>query len=173
MNNNDYLDDPSSSTNNDNLVYLLIKDHWDLYFPFDDFSIDLPWFNAAKIFRAFLNGSQRDKLGNGSDLLADVDIERATEVIFDYQQWCSSMDMEGELAAFSTVLRDNASITLKCIGLALCSLRRRRQFEDGLAPLSNRITPRFSQYREITSIRALKSNMLGKFVAIRGTVIRV
>jgi len=44
---------------------------------------------------------------------------------------------------------------------------------DGLGPLSNRISPRFVHFRPITPIRQLKSNHLGKFVAIRGNVVRV
>ncbi|CAK9114454.1 DNA helicase MCM8 (Minichromosome maintenance 8) [Durusdinium trenchii] len=145
-----------------------IESNWELYFPFNPFEPTLPWVRAVKMFRGFF-----ERGGPGAKLLQGVDLEKATELVFDFVEFCKCVEEPHPLAKFEESLHSNAAITLQCLGLALCSLRANRNAADGLGPLSNRINPRFVSYRPLTPIRKLKSNYLGKFVAIHGTVVRV
>ncbi|GBG26988.1 DNA replication licensing factor, putative [Hondaea fermentalgiana] len=147
----------------------LVKENWELFFPFDDFDPEHAWVRAVKLFRAFL----KPGTGKGAGLLEGVDLEKATQVVFDFRQFCSLLTEPDPLAKFAASLRSNARMTLSCLGLAICSMRALQSADNGLNPVLTRISARFVAYRPLTSIRSLKSSHLGKFVAVRGTVVRV
>lgn len=147
----------------------LVRENWELFFPFDDFDPGHAWVRAVKLFRGFL----APETGPGAALLHGIDLEKATEVVFDFRKFCSAIPESDPLAKFAVSLKSNAKMTLSCLGLAICSMRQRQSPENGLNPILNRINARFVAYRPLTSIRALKSSHLGKFVAVRGTVVRV
>jgi len=147
----------------------VIRAHWDLFFPFDDFeTAGQAWCRAVKLFRRFFEEE-------GAALFEGVNLEQATQVVFDFNEFLDKVTTPGHsLAKFGESLRNNARMTLNCLGLAICSMRTTPVGEkDGFNPIVNRISPRFVGYRPLTSIRALKSSFLERFVAVKGTVIRV
>jgi len=147
-------------------VLKCIQENWHLYFPFDPFDAEIPWTKATKLFRLFLKEE-------GRMLLDYVDLEKATEVVFDINVFCSLVELPHPMGGFRNILLANAMMTLNCLGLALCSLRTPRGMQDITSPLTNKIIPRFLNIRPLTSLRDLKSSSLGRMVAVRGNVIRV
>jgi hypothetical protein len=93
-----------------------IEKFWSLYFPFDDFDPSSPWVDATRLFRHFFLLSE-----NGQSLLAHVNLNETSQVVFDYTRFVSLLTPE--LHAFEEVLKANAEIMIACLGLALCSLR--------------------------------------------------
>lgn len=126
--------------------------------------------DATRLFRSFLASNEGARA-----VLNGVDVERVSRVVFDYEAFCTALPPS--LAGFPQVLRDNAATTLACLGLALCSLRRAPRGSaakrDRLAPRLRPIAPRLVNYRPITRLTRLKADLIGKFVSIRGTVVRV
>jgi len=145
-----------------------IAKYWALYFPFDKFETASPWVDATRLFRRFFASDPR-----GKALVKDFDLNRTVQVTFDYASFV--LNLSEDLRAFEEVLRDNASTTISCLGLALCSLRSSTlvRSNDVLAPRLRPITPRFINFRPLLPLVQLKADMIGKFISVRGTVVRV
>lgn len=87
----------------------------------------------------------------------------------------------GPLRSAANVLRNNPLETIASIGLAACRAAETLAPNDAhlshwrqvAVSLSTRIIPRISNFSPPTSLRNLRSSSVGKFVAVRGTVVRV
>jgi DNA helicase MCM8 len=176
---------PSEPTSDDEAT-LLISRWWHLYFPFDPFDAKSVWMDATRLFRQFFETDLH--------LLTDVNLDHVVKVVFDYQRFCEQLPVS--LHGFPEVLRGNAETTLACLGLALCSLRSSKSAyplssslhllttnssidqqhtpeQQRFAPKVRPIQPRFVNYRPLTTISRLKADLLGKFVSVKGNVIKV
>lgn len=95
-----------------------------------------------------------------------VDLTRQSVVNFNYED----LRAHCPYADFAGALRDEPEELLQCLGMSLCALRAR------LLPPSApaiKVTPRILNVTPITQLRELKSNFVGKFVSVRGNVVRV
>lgn len=144
-----------------------ISRSWALYFPFNDFDPNSEWTQATVLFRDFFANSVQGRklLGTSQDL--DV----AFQLTFNYERFLAFLPEN--LKSFEIVLKSHAATTLSCLGLALCSLRMQIERNDLLAPRLRPIVPRFVNFRPLTPLLRMKSDLIGKFVAVRGNVVRV
>ncbi|KAH9257592.1 hypothetical protein BASA81_004041 [Batrachochytrium salamandrivorans] len=154
--------------NEEELGLRSIQRSWVLYFPFDDFSPTSPWVDATRLFRRFFLQDEKGRL-----LLRNVELNRASEVVFDYVEFVASLSPE--LSAFEEVMKASAEIMISCLGLALCSLRTIQEEEErgGGRARSRPIAPRFVNFRPFTLLTRLKADLIGKFVSVRGNVVKV
>lgn len=74
------------------------------------------------------------------------------------------------LEDLGAALRDESAMILRCLGLALCAVRAVRT--GGRFPPA-RLVPRLQNVTPVVPLVELKSTLMGKFVAIRGNVVRV
>tara|TARA_B110000971_G_C19914508_1_gene456163 strand:+ start:381 stop:1070 length:690 start_codon:yes stop_codon:yes gene_type:complete len=145
-----------------------LKRLWSLYFPFDDIKSgdSALWVMATQHFRSFFDPNQG---GQGHCLISTTDLQVATEVVLDYQRLL--ILLTPELHGLSQVLKTNASTTLACLGLAICSLRDLTNCQA--AANLNKINVRIANYSPLTQLSQLNSSHLGQFVSLHGTVTSV
>ena len=111
----------------------------------------------------------RDVLAEGggcSKLLFGIDLSTVTVVTFDlcdFERLCPLTD-------FMANLTNVPYATLGCLGLALCLVRN--EAHPYLAISGPRIQPRFVNSRDATDIGEPKSLLVGKFVTVKGNVVR-
>ncbi|KAJ1963828.1 hypothetical protein H4R35_007205 [Dimargaris xerosporica] len=77
----------------------------------------------------------------------------------------------------ATALVDQPTVTLNAMSMAMCVALRQRGVigpDDGddWAHIRQRIQIRLHQYEPITPLKHLKSNLVGKLICVRGTVVR-
>lgn len=122
------------------------------------------------MFRQFFANEE-----GGRALLRNVDLNTASQVVFDYHVFVNSLSPN--LSSFEDVMRENAETALSCMGLALCSMRNSNTMHattaDILTLRSRPIEPRFVNFRPLTMLSRLKADLIGKFVSVRGNVVKV
>ena len=155
-------------------VEALIRQSWELYFPFDEFDSNAGWTNCTRLLRQLL--LNEGGVGSGGALLpAPAALATATQVVFEYSAFVGAIaPVEGNpLADFASALRENPRVMLQCLGLALSSIARARELALHQSTVYARISSRFVGLPERVPIAALNSGCLDHFVAVRGTVVRV
>jgi DNA helicase MCM8 len=105
------------------------------------------------------------KSGAGAELVQDVHWRSQTVVSFCYDDFLA----RSPFPDFSAALREEPDGVLNCMGVALCLLRD--DHEPGA--LACRLTVRIQSVSPLTSLRDIKSSFVGKFVSVRGNIIRV
>ena len=69
------------------------------------------------------------------------------------------------------LLREKPEHLISCMGLAIFNVLYGEYEEENIP--KQKVNARIYNYEPITPMRSLKSKLIGKFIAIRGTVIRV
>lgn len=85
------------------------------------------------------------------------------------------------LRSLAATIQDTPEEALACMGIAACRAAERLATAPGAAfsvtdmPVEreNRLWPRVYQFSPVTALRELRGNVVGKFVSVKGTVVRV
>lgn len=106
------------------------------------------------------------------------DIEDKEEVTIDYQTLVGDAEITRIMPTLATDIKNNPSTFLSAIGMVLHELFLSDQFEDNPNSIPvffdvPFINVRLINFGPVTALKNLKANYFGKFVAIRGTVVRV
>jgi DNA helicase MCM8 len=111
----------------------------------------------------------------GQALLSGVP-ERSFALPLDYEAMCRAT-APSALRGIAAVIPVSPEEALPCIGLAASRAAEQICDQTGGAPLpvtqDHRLWPRVHNLHPLTPLRSLKGNSVGKFVAVRGTVVRV
>uniref|UniRef100_A0A3B4DI58 DNA helicase MCM8 n=1 Tax=Pygocentrus nattereri TaxID=42514 RepID=A0A3B4DI58_PYGNA len=121
------------------------------------------------------------------DLYDKDEIERKGSILVDYKDLLSNKQIAAALPALARELRDMPEKILDCLGLAIHQVLTKDlerhadelQAQEGLptdaTPIINipHISARIYNYEPLIPLKMLRANLYGKFVAIRGTVVRV
>uniref|UniRef100_A0A8C5MX76 Cardiolipin synthase (CMP-forming) n=1 Tax=Leptobrachium leishanense TaxID=445787 RepID=A0A8C5MX76_9ANUR len=150
---------------------------WKLYFT-EAYSDCSPFVAKVQAFEKFFNKQ--------IDLYDKDEIERKGSILVDYKELLQDCDITSGFP-LSSELRDMPEKILDCMGLAIHQVLTKDlerhavdlQAQEGLpsqeAPIVNvpYIHSRVYNYEPQTPLKNLKANLYGKYVAIRGTVVRV
>ena len=106
------------------------------------------------------------------------DIEEKQEVTIDFQALVGDPDIIREIPSLLTDIKNNPSTFLPAIGMTLHEVFLADRFTEGHNSIptffdATYINVRLMNYGPMTALKNLKANYFGKFVAIRGTVVRV
>lgn len=144
---------------------------WAAYFPGENENDEACNARACivrKLHRYFMTS-------HGQDVLDAVDFSRH-ELSLDYMEMVNG-NAHGSLRSAGRALREKPDEILGCIGLA--ATRAMEEIGDlpekmmSVVDKSVRIIPRVYGFDPLVKLRGLKGSSVGKFVAIRGTVVRV
>lgn len=130
---------------------------WDLYFPEEVFSPDAVQIDFIQSFVTSLEES------DACPTLEDVEFNHSIPV--DYSRLKSVIPPK-----LSALIENEPEMGIACLGIAFCNLIYRDPRRSGLI---KKITPRLENFGYCTPLRSLKSNCIGKFLSIKGTVVRV
>eukprot|EP00794_Sanderia_malayensis_P020314 gene20314-22313_t len=109
--------------------------------------------------------------GGGGD-----EIEKNCSVSIDVAELCNNADLKDKLSDLSSQIQDNPELYLSILSLSfhetlLDSSQEMQSFSTSSEiPF---ITVRLYNYEPVTYLRNLKANYYGKFVSVRGTVVKV
>ncbi|KAH6595120.1 hypothetical protein BASA50_006106 [Batrachochytrium salamandrivorans] len=140
---------------------------WDLYFPDDAFSNESELLPIVRHFQAYFT------------LLFDKKYEADSQGAYDrlVSQTVTPVDFKDigkTLPDFEERLRSNPLPLLGCMGLAATVVAmKRRGVDEDFDPVYDRKTVRVMNYSVATPLKDLKASLMGKFITIRGTVVRV
>ncbi|XP_053384115.1 DNA helicase MCM8-like [Mercenaria mercenaria] len=151
---------------------------WKLYFPDEVYSDHSPAVQKIHVFeKYFLSWLQTYNLD---------DIELKGSFIVDYKELISDQGVSESLPDLQTELKDMPQKVLACMGLAMhqhVSHKRLREARDAAVENGTEITPedyyvsiihaRILNYGTPVPLKSLKANYYGKFVSVKGTVVRV
>uniref|UniRef100_A0AAY4CGM8 DNA helicase MCM8 n=1 Tax=Denticeps clupeoides TaxID=299321 RepID=A0AAY4CGM8_9TELE len=151
---------------------------WKLYFS-EGFIESSPFVEKVKAFEQYFL-SQIDHFDKD-------EIERKGSILLDYKDLMQNKHLSTALPEFAQELKDLPGKILDCLGLAInqvltkdlerhaAELQSQEGLSSGAAPIINtpHISARVYNYEPITPLKTLRANLYGKFVAIRGTVVRV
>uniref|UniRef100_A0AAY4CF72 DNA helicase MCM8 n=1 Tax=Denticeps clupeoides TaxID=299321 RepID=A0AAY4CF72_9TELE len=151
---------------------------WKLYFSEGAF-LNSPFVEKVKAFEQYFL-SQIDHFDKD-------EIERKGSILLDYKDLMQNKHLSTALPEFAQELKDLPGKILDCLGLAInqvltkdlerhaAELQSQEGLSSGAAPIINtpHISARVYNYEPITPLKTLRANLYGKFVAIRGTVVRV
>ncbi|XP_010209929.1 PREDICTED: DNA helicase MCM8 [Tinamus guttatus] len=115
------------------------------------------------------------------------EIERKGSILVDYKELIEDGDLTKSIPDISTELRDMPQQILQCMGLAIHQVLTKDlerhaaelQVEEGLPlvgePIINvpQIHARVYNYDPLTQLKNVRANCYGKYIALRGTVVRV
>ncbi|CAH3150664.1 unnamed protein product, partial [Porites evermanni] len=109
--------------------------------------------------------------------LSKDEIESRGAVVFDYTDLLSDPELMGDFPSLAVDLRDEPTIVLQTLGLAVSQILLTAETGESqqvacLVDLPY-IQARITNFEPVTQLKSLKSNYFGKFVAIRGTAVRV
>ncbi|XP_054033214.1 DNA helicase MCM8 isoform X2 [Dryobates pubescens] len=121
------------------------------------------------------------------DLYDKDEIERKGSILVDYKEIAEDKELTKAIPNISTELRDMPQKILDCMGLAIHQVLTKDlerhaaelQVQEGLPldgePIINvpLIHARVYNYEPLTQLRNLRANCYGKYLALRGTVVRV
>ncbi|CAM1325469.1 MCM8 (predicted) [Pycnogonum litorale] len=144
---------------------------WRLYFPEDIYSNGSSLGNRINCARQFIE--KRISLYNKDE------IEVKKWFIVDYKDLNSDKDIADEYDNLSQLMLDDPTLIVNTIGLAmhqiLCEdagISNLDTFQASLEAIFPIINCRIINYEPLTSLKNLKANTYGRFVAVNGTVIR-
>uniref|UniRef100_A0A6I8PEL4 DNA helicase MCM8 n=1 Tax=Ornithorhynchus anatinus TaxID=9258 RepID=A0A6I8PEL4_ORNAN len=151
---------------------------WKLYFS-EVYSDCSPFVEKTQAFEKFF--IQR------IDLYDKDEIERKGSILVDYKELIQDAELTTLIPDIATELKDMPEKILNCLGLAIHQVLTKDlerhaaelQAEEGLPrdgePVVNvpQIHTRIYNYDPLTQLKNVRANFYGKFVALRGTVVRV
>ncbi|XP_067900466.1 DNA helicase MCM8 isoform X1 [Heterodontus francisci] len=149
---------------------------WKLYFS-EAYVGNSPFVQKISTFEKFFT--------NHIDLYDKDEIERKGSILIDFKELVNEEELTAIMPNLATELRDMPEKLLDCLGLAVHQVitrdleRQAAQLEQGLpneeTPIVNVpfIHARVYNYEPLTSLKNLRANCYGKYVALRGTVVRV
>lgn len=149
---------------------------WNLYFS-DAYVGSSPIVQKIKAFEKFFT--------NHIDLYDKDEIERKESILVDFKELVNDKELTVLVPNLATELRDMPEKILDCLGLAVHQVitrdleRQTAQLEQGLpseeAAIINvpYIHVRVYNYELLTLLRNLRANCYGKYISLRGTVVRV
>ncbi|KAI9340418.1 Minichromosome maintenance deficient 8 [Zopfochytrium polystomum] len=138
---------------------------WVLYFPDEPFSEDHDLIPMITGFMDYFNARFGEEIedtsakGFRSRTIVEVDYQ-------DLRQKCKVGDIDLRL-------QQQPNDVLSSMGLAACLVANRNvdMAEDGADFIKK--TVRILKYDNITALKELKANLMGRFIAVKGTVVRV
>ncbi|OXB68339.1 hypothetical protein ASZ78_015279, partial [Callipepla squamata] len=121
------------------------------------------------------------------DLYDKDEIERKGSILVDYKELIEDRELTKSIPDVSTELRDMPQKILQCMGLAVHQVLTKDlerhaaelQVQEGLPldeePIINvpLIHARLYNYEPLTQLKNVRANCYGKYIALRGTVVRV
>uniref|UniRef100_A0A672NXB8 DNA helicase MCM8 n=1 Tax=Sinocyclocheilus grahami TaxID=75366 RepID=A0A672NXB8_SINGR len=121
------------------------------------------------------------------DLYDKDEIERKGSILVDYKDLLFNKLISHTLPNLAKDLKEMPEKILDCLGVAIhqvltvdlerraAELQGQEELPAGLRPIINipYISARVYNYEPLTPLKSLRANLYGKFVAIRGTVVRV
>ncbi|KAM9315778.1 DNA helicase MCM8 [Gastrophryne carolinensis] len=150
---------------------------WKLYFS-EAYSENSPFVLKVQAFERFFM--------NHIDCYDKDEIERKGSILVDYKELLEDEELVASVP-LSTELKEMPEKILDCMGLAIHQVLTKDlerhavelQEQEGLpleeAPIVNvpHIHARVYNYDPLTALKNLRANLYGKYVALRGTVVRV
>ncbi|NP_001089437.1 DNA helicase MCM8 [Xenopus laevis] len=150
---------------------------WKLYFS-EAYSDNSPFLEKVRAFEKFFKKQ--------IELYDKDEIERKGSILVDYKELLQDEDLSAAIP-LSSELKDMPEKVLECMGLAIHQVLTKDlethaadlQQQEGLrteeAPIVNVpfIHARVFNYDTLTSLKNLRASLYGKYVALRGTVVRV
>uniref|UniRef100_A0A8D2N1C9 DNA helicase MCM8 n=1 Tax=Zonotrichia albicollis TaxID=44394 RepID=A0A8D2N1C9_ZONAL len=151
---------------------------WKLYFS-EVYNDKSPFVQKTQAFEKFF--MQRIELYDKDE------IERKGSILVDYKELIQDRELTKSIPNLSAELRDMPQKILQCMGLAIHQVLTKDlerhaaelQVQEGL-PLQGEpvinvplIHARVYNYEPLTQLKNLRANCYGKYIALRGTVVRV
>ncbi|XP_058880254.1 DNA helicase MCM8 isoform X2 [Acipenser ruthenus] len=160
------------------LDHLCLYKGWRLYFS-EAYSESSPFVQKIQAFELFFT--------KRIELYDKDEIERKGSVLVDYKDLLQDEGLSKSIPNLASELRDMPEKILDCMGLAIHQVLTKDlerhvaelQEQEGLAseepPIVNVpcIHARVYNYNPLTPLKNLRANFYGKYVALRGTVVRV
>uniref|UniRef100_A0A672UPM1 DNA helicase MCM8 n=1 Tax=Strigops habroptila TaxID=2489341 RepID=A0A672UPM1_STRHB len=151
---------------------------WKLYFS-EAYADKSPFVQKTQAFEKFF--MQRIELYDKDE------IERKGSILVDYKELIQDKELTKSIPNISTELRDMPQKILQCMGLAIHQVLTKDlerhaaelQVQEGLPlegePIINvpLIHARVYNYDPLTQLKNVRANCYGKYIALRGTVVRV
>ncbi|NWU01238.1 MCM8 helicase, partial [Urocynchramus pylzowi] len=151
---------------------------WKLYFS-EVYNDKSPFVQKTQAFEKFF--MQRIELYDKDE------IERKGSILVDYKELIQDREMTKSIPNISAELRDMPQKILQCMGLAIHQVLTKDlerhaaelQVQEGLPlhgePIINvpLIHARVYNYEPLTQLKNVRANCYGKYIALRGTVVRV
>ncbi|RKO85279.1 MCM2/3/5 family-domain-containing protein [Blyttiomyces helicus] len=137
--------------------------------PYTDTHESVPVITSLITYFARFFQLQQELGASAADAESD---DETDEVLVDYKD----LQAHSGVAEMDMRLRERPADTLACLGLAVDEAMRRRRSpsEPRSSPSGARPkTVRIVNHTEITPLKNLKSNLFGKFITVRGTIVRV
>ncbi|XP_071961751.1 DNA helicase MCM8-like [Antedon mediterranea] len=160
---------------------------WKLYFPDEVYSFASPTVSKVKQFETFFKNRLHSYDKDG--------IERNGCISVGYHELLKDEDILGQLPDLITELRDMPEKIISCLGLAIhqvltedlerqaAILQNQSQSEDDANGSMSTSPPiivslpiihaRILHYEPVTQLKHIKASYCGRFLAIKGTVVRV
>ncbi|RXN18654.1 DNA helicase MCM8 [Labeo rohita] len=138
-----------------------------------------PYVEKIKVFEQYFTSQ--------IDLYDKDEIERKGSILVDYKDLLSNKLISNTMPDLAKDLKEMPEKILDCLGVAIhqvltvdlerhaAELQGQEELPAGLRPIINipHISARVYNYEPLTPLRSLRANLYGKFVTIRGTVVRV
>uniref|UniRef100_A0A671MAE0 DNA helicase MCM8 n=1 Tax=Sinocyclocheilus anshuiensis TaxID=1608454 RepID=A0A671MAE0_9TELE len=138
-----------------------------------------PYVEKIKVFEQYFTSQ--------IDLYDKDEIERKGSILVDYKDLLFNKLISHTLPDLAKDLKEMPEKILDCLGMAIhqvltvdlerraAELQGQEELPAGLRPIINipYISARVYNYEPLTPLKSLRANLYGKFVAIRGTVVRV
>lgn len=151
---------------------------WRLYFS-EGFVESSPYVEKIKVFERYFTSQM--------DLYDKDEIERKGSILVDYKDLLCNKQISHTLPNLAKNLKEMPEKILDCLGVAIhqvltvdlekhaAELQGQEELPAGVRPIINipHISARVYNYEPLTPLKSLRANLYGKFVAIRGTVVRV
>ncbi|XP_064002305.1 DNA helicase MCM8 isoform X1 [Pogoniulus pusillus] len=151
---------------------------WKLYFS-EAYSDKSPFVQKTQAFEKFFT--------KRIELYDKDEIERKGSILVDYKEMIEDEELTKSIPNISTELRDMPQKILDCMGLAIHQVLTKDlerhaaelQVQEGLPlegePIINvpLIHARVYNYEPLTQLKNIRANCYGKYLALRGTVVRV
>ncbi|KTG43970.1 hypothetical protein cypCar_00015230 [Cyprinus carpio] len=139
---------------------------WRLYFS-EGFVESSPYVEKIKVFEQYFTSQ--------IDLYDKDEIERKGSILVDYKDLLCNKLISHTLPDLAKDLKEMPEKILDCLGVAI----HQAGFDCGSGETcsrtagTGRASCRVYNYEPLTPLKSLRANLYGKFVAIRGTVVRV
>lgn len=151
---------------------------WKLYFS-EVYSSSSPLIKKIQAFEHFFT--------KRIDLYDKDEIERKGSILVDFKELIEDNEMADLIPNIANELRDTPEETLACMGLAIHQVLTRDlerhaaelQAQEGLSKDGETIVnvphihARVYNYEPLTQLKNVRANYYGKYIALRGTVVRV
>ncbi|MBN3315226.1 MCM8 helicase, partial [Atractosteus spatula] len=151
---------------------------WKLYFS-EGYSESSPYVQKIQAFERYCIAR--------IELYDKDEIERKGSILVDFKDLVQDTNITEAIPNLAAELRDMPEKTLDCLGLAVhqvltkdlerhaTELQEQEGLPSGVPPIVNMpyIHARIYNYEPLTPLKNLRANLYGKYVALRGTVVRV